>query len=135
MGCLSRPAAAAADDVGWQYVLAAFQVAVPVPLVSAGVEVIAAAVRAAGADADGHLRANLRVDRVEFTVRDLAQTGVNNPFRRGRLDRVRRAAALRRSGGRGRRRLESGHSVGSRTAGTRFWPDRLLGWFRSGIAS
>ena len=76
---LSRPAAAAAvADVGWQYVLAAFQAAVPVPSVSAGVEVIAAAVRAAGADADGHLRANLRVDRVEFTVQDLAHTGVTN---------------------------------------------------------
>lgn len=76
---LSRPAAAVAvDGLGWHYVLAAFQVAVPVPSVSAGVEVIAAAVAAAGADADGHLRANLRVDQVEFTVQDLAQTGVTN---------------------------------------------------------
>jgi 4a-hydroxytetrahydrobiopterin dehydratase len=76
---LSRPAAAAAvDGLGWQYVLAAFQAAVPVPSVSAGVGVIAAAVTAAGVDADGHLRANLRVDRVEFTVQDVAQTGVTD---------------------------------------------------------
>lgn len=76
---LSRPAAVSAvDGLGWQYVLDAFQVAVSVPSVSAGVEVTAAAVAAAGADADGHLRADLRVDRVEFTVQDIAQTGVTD---------------------------------------------------------
>lgn len=74
---LSRPAAAAAaDDLGWQYVLATFQAAVPVPSVRAGMDVIGAAVTAAGADADGHLRANLRGDQVDLSVQDLAHTGV-----------------------------------------------------------
>lgn len=76
---LSRSAAVAAvDGLGWQYLLAAFQVAMPVPSVSAGVEVITAAVAAAGADADEHLRADLRADRVEFTVQDIAQTDVTD---------------------------------------------------------
>ena len=70
---LSRPdAAAAIEGTGWQLLLGAFRAAVPVPTLEDGFTLIQAALRAAGADADAHLRLDLRPDRVEFRVQDAA---------------------------------------------------------------
>ncbi len=66
---LSRTAASAAvQDIGWRYLLARLAVAVPVRSLAQASEVAAAAVAASGADADGHLRVDLRPDRVELSV-------------------------------------------------------------------
>jgi len=66
---LSRTAASAAvQDTGWRYLLGTLAVAVPVTSLAQATEVAAAAVAACGADADGHLRVDLRPDRVELTV-------------------------------------------------------------------
>ncbi len=68
---LSRTAASAAvADIGWRYLLGALAVSVPVQSLAQGSAVVAAAVAAGGADADGHLRADLRPDRVELSVQD-----------------------------------------------------------------
>ncbi|WIN01011.1 VOC family protein [Actinoplanes oblitus] len=58
-------------DVGWRFLLGTLQSAVPVPSLAAGAEVVAAAVRAAGEHADGHLRADLRADRVFLSLQTL----------------------------------------------------------------
>jgi 4a-hydroxytetrahydrobiopterin dehydratase len=68
---LSRTAASAAvADIGWRYLLGNLAVSVPVRSLAQGAEVASAAVAAGGADADGHLRVDLRRDRVELSVRD-----------------------------------------------------------------
>ena len=70
---LSRTAASeAVQDVGWRYVLGTLCACVPVRSLTRAVEVTAAAVAAAGADADDHLRADLRPDRVELSVQTRA---------------------------------------------------------------
>ena len=66
---LSRSAASAAvADIGWRYLLGALVVSVPVRSLAQASEVAAAAVAASGKDADGHLRADMRPDRVELSV-------------------------------------------------------------------
>ena len=68
---LSRTAASAAvADIGWRYLLDYLAVSVPVQSLAQGSAVAAAAVAAGGADADGHLRVDLRPDRVELSVQD-----------------------------------------------------------------
>jgi 4a-hydroxytetrahydrobiopterin dehydratase len=68
---LSRTAASAAvADIGWRYLLGVLVVSVPVRSLAQGSEVAAAAVAASGRDADGHLRVDLRADRVELSVQD-----------------------------------------------------------------
>jgi 4a-hydroxytetrahydrobiopterin dehydratase len=70
---LSRTAASAAvQDIGWRYLLATLTVSVPVRSLAQASEVAAAAVAASGADADGHLRIDLRPDRVELAVQTAA---------------------------------------------------------------
>ena len=66
---LSRTAASAAvQDIGWRYLLDTLAVAVPVRSLAQAAEVAAAAVAAGGENADGHLRIDLRPDRVELFV-------------------------------------------------------------------
>jgi 4a-hydroxytetrahydrobiopterin dehydratase len=66
---LSRTAASEAVlAIGWRYLLGTLAVSVPVRSLAQASEVAAAAVAASGPDADGHLRADLRRDRVEFSV-------------------------------------------------------------------
>jgi 4a-hydroxytetrahydrobiopterin dehydratase len=66
---LSRTAASAAVlAIGWRYLLGTLAVSVPVRSLAQASEVATAAVAASGPDADGHLRADLRRDRVEFSV-------------------------------------------------------------------
>ena len=74
---LSRAAASAAvADVGWRYLLGELAASVPVRSLAQGSAVAAAAVSAGGADADGHLRVDLRPDRVELSVQDRIAGGV-----------------------------------------------------------
>ena len=68
---LSRTAASAAvADIGWRYLLGDLAVSVPVRSLAQGGALAAAAIAAGAADADGHLRVDLRPDRVELSVRD-----------------------------------------------------------------
>jgi 4a-hydroxytetrahydrobiopterin dehydratase len=68
---LSRTAASAAvADIGWRYLLGELAVSVPVQSLAQGSAVAAAAVEACGQGADGHLRVDLRPDRVELSVQD-----------------------------------------------------------------
>ena len=70
---LSRTAASAAvRDIGWRYLLGALAAAVPVRSLAQAGQVAAAAVAACGDDADGHLRIDLRPDRVELSVQTAA---------------------------------------------------------------
>jgi 4a-hydroxytetrahydrobiopterin dehydratase len=74
---LSRTAASAAvQDIGWRYLLGTFCASIPVRSLAQAGEVVAAAVIAAGADADGHLRADLRPDRAELSVQTRALDAV-----------------------------------------------------------
>jgi 4a-hydroxytetrahydrobiopterin dehydratase len=74
---LSRTAASAAvADIGWRYLLGTLAVSVPVRSLAQARDVAAAAVAASGPGADGHLRADLRPDRVELSVQTRARGAV-----------------------------------------------------------
>ncbi len=74
---LSRTAASAAvQDIGWRYLLGTLCASVPVRSLTHAGEVAAAAVAAAGPGADGHLRADLRPDRVELSLQTRAAAAV-----------------------------------------------------------
>jgi hypothetical protein len=93
---LSRTAASAAvAGIGWRYLLGELAVSVPVRSLAQGSAVAAAAVAAGGADADGHLRVDLRADRVELSVQDRGAGGVT-----GRAAGARRPRRGRAAGGR-----------------------------------
>ena len=63
-------------DIGWRYLLGTLAVSVPVPSLARASEVAAAAVAASGPDADGHLRVDMRPDRVELSVQTRALSAV-----------------------------------------------------------
>jgi 4a-hydroxytetrahydrobiopterin dehydratase len=66
---LSRPeASAAAADHGWRYVLGTLLASVPVGSLAQAAVVAKTAVAACGAEADDHLRVDLRPDRVVITL-------------------------------------------------------------------
>jgi 4a-hydroxytetrahydrobiopterin dehydratase len=70
---LSRTSATAAvADIGWRYLLGTLAVSVPVRSLAQASEAAAAAVAASGPDADGHLRVDMRPDRVELSVQTRA---------------------------------------------------------------
>jgi 4a-hydroxytetrahydrobiopterin dehydratase len=74
---VSRTAASeAVSDIGWRYLLGTLAVSVPVRSLAQASEVAAAVVAASGADADGHLRMDLRPDRVELSVQARAPSEV-----------------------------------------------------------
>jgi 4a-hydroxytetrahydrobiopterin dehydratase len=76
---LSRTAASAAvARTGWRYLLGALVASVPVRSLAHGSEVAGAAVTASGQDADGHLRVDMRSDRVELSVQDRTLGAVTN---------------------------------------------------------
>ncbi|WP_212818138.1 VOC family protein [Polymorphospora rubra] len=65
---------AASDAVGgqgWRYLLGALRTSVPVASLGQAAEVVARPVAACGDDADGHLRADVRSDRVVLTLQAL----------------------------------------------------------------
>lgn len=66
---LSRPAASAAvEAVGWRYLLGTIVNAYAVDSLQQGAAAAVASVSACGEDADGHLRVDVRPDRVEFSL-------------------------------------------------------------------
>ena len=70
-GSLSRTeASAAVEPIGWRYVLGALCVSVPAGSLAEAARIGSAAVSACGHDADRHLRADLRPDRVELSLLD-----------------------------------------------------------------
>ena len=58
--------------IGWRYLLGTLAVSVAVLSLAQASEVAAAAVAASGQDADGHLRVDMRPDRVELSVQTRA---------------------------------------------------------------
>ncbi|HEY2298873.1 MAG TPA: VOC family protein [Jatrophihabitans sp.] len=74
---LTRTAASAAvEHIGWRYLLGAYLTSVPVDNLAQAAQVAATAVIACGGDAEAHLRVDLRGDRVELTLQDLATAAV-----------------------------------------------------------
>ena len=66
---LSRTAASRiVETIGWRYLLGTLCASVPVPSLGEAVRVAAAARTACGADADRHLRMDLRPERVELSL-------------------------------------------------------------------
>ena len=70
--CSRTAASAAVADIGWRYLLGTLAASVPVRSLAQTGEVAAAAVAACDDDADGHLRADLRPDRVELSLQTRA---------------------------------------------------------------
>jgi 4a-hydroxytetrahydrobiopterin dehydratase len=74
---LTRPAASAAVvAAGWRLLLQTFAASVPVDGLRQGAAVALAVVEACGADADGHLRVDVRADRVELVLQTRATNRV-----------------------------------------------------------
>ncbi|MGE5137704.1 MAG: VOC family protein [Gemmatimonadota bacterium] len=74
---LTRTAASeAVQEAGWRYLLGTLCASVPVGSLAGAKEVALAAIVAAGQDADGHLRIDLRPDRVELSVQTRALDAV-----------------------------------------------------------
>ena len=74
---ISRTAASeAVGDTGWRYLLGTLVLSVPARSLAQASEVAAAVVAAAEADADGHLRVDLRPDRVELSLQTRAVADV-----------------------------------------------------------
>ncbi len=66
---LTRPeASAAVDDLGWRVVLGTLLASVPANSFTAALDVARLAAGACGAEADEHLRVDVRPDRVEIAV-------------------------------------------------------------------
>ena len=70
---LTRTAASdAVQQAGWRYLLGTLCASVPVESLARAQEVALAAIAASGRDADGHLRIDLRPDRVELSLQTRA---------------------------------------------------------------
>jgi len=76
---LTRSAASeAVKSIGWRYLLGTLHTSVPVSSFDQGVRAAAAAARACGDAADGHLRVDLRPDRVELSLQTRALAAVTD---------------------------------------------------------
>jgi 4a-hydroxytetrahydrobiopterin dehydratase len=74
---LSRTeASVAVESLGWRYLLGVLGASVPVSSLGQASAVAAMAVAACGPEADGHLRVDLRPDRVELSLQDRAANAV-----------------------------------------------------------
>jgi pterin-4a-carbinolamine dehydratase len=72
---LSRTAAShAVESIGWRYLLGCLSTSVAVTSFGQAVAVAAAAASACGSEADEHLRADVRADRVELTLQPQGAT-------------------------------------------------------------
>jgi 4a-hydroxytetrahydrobiopterin dehydratase len=69
-------ASAAVEDLGWRFLLGTIAVSIPVGTLLAGAALASRVVDICGDDADGHLRVDVRRDRVELVLRTLAAGGV-----------------------------------------------------------
>jgi 4a-hydroxytetrahydrobiopterin dehydratase len=76
---LSRSAASqAVEAIGWRYLLETLAASVPVTSLADAGSVAAAAIAACGAEADAHVRVDLRPDRVELSVQTRALGAVTS---------------------------------------------------------
>lgn len=74
---LSRQSASdAVGEHGWRYLLGTLRTSVRVDTLAGAADVAARAVAACGGHADGHLRVDIRPDRVVLTLQSLAQAAV-----------------------------------------------------------
>jgi 4a-hydroxytetrahydrobiopterin dehydratase len=74
---LSRTAASnAVEAIGWRYLLGSLATSVAVPSLAQALTVAAAATTACGPDADDHLHADIRPDRVELVLQTRAAAAV-----------------------------------------------------------
>lgn len=74
---ITRAAASAAvEHIGWRYLLGAYLTSVAVDGLDRAGQVVATAAAACGADADAHLRVDVRSDRVELTLQDFDTAAV-----------------------------------------------------------
>ncbi|MFD6877518.1 MULTISPECIES: VOC family protein [unclassified Streptomyces] len=74
---LSRQEASeAVQDHGWRFLLGALRTSVPVGSLAQAIGFAADAVAVCGADADGHLRVDVRPDRAVFTLQSLDRAAV-----------------------------------------------------------
>lgn len=69
-------ASAAVADLGWRFLLGTLAVSVPVRTLLSGAALATRVVDICGEDADGHLRVDVRRDRVELVLRTLSAGGV-----------------------------------------------------------
>jgi 4a-hydroxytetrahydrobiopterin dehydratase len=72
----STAASEAVNDIGWRYLLGTLALYVPVRSMAQATEVAATATAASRADADGHLRMDLRPDRAELSLQTRAVADV-----------------------------------------------------------
>jgi len=74
---LSRQEASdAVSDRGWRFLLGTLRTSVPVESLARAAEVAARAVEVCGSDADGHLRVDIRPERVVLTLQSLEQAAL-----------------------------------------------------------
>ena len=87
----------AVSDQGWRYLLGTFRASVPVGSMAQAVAVAADVVAACGEDAEGHLRVDLRPERVVLALQSLDQAAVTarDAELAQRLSAVVREAGLR----------------------------------------
>lgn len=71
-----RDASDAVTDLGWRYVLGALRTQIPAISLTHAVEVVARSVAACGGDADQHLVADARPDRVHLALQTRTMAGV-----------------------------------------------------------
>jgi 4a-hydroxytetrahydrobiopterin dehydratase len=71
-----RETSDAVSDLGWRYILGTLRTSVPVQSIAEAARVTARAAAACGTDADQHLRADLRPERVVFTLQSLDEATV-----------------------------------------------------------
>ncbi|TDU03181.1 4a-hydroxytetrahydrobiopterin dehydratase [Streptomyces sp. 846.5] len=72
----SKQASDEVGEQGWRFLLGTLRASVSVGSLAQGAEVAARAVAACGDDADGHLRVDVRPERVELTLQSLVQAAV-----------------------------------------------------------
>lgn len=74
---LSRQEASdAVSDRGWRFLLGTLRTSVPVGSLARAAEVAARVVEVCGSDADGHLRVDIRPERVVLTLQSLEQAAL-----------------------------------------------------------
>jgi 4a-hydroxytetrahydrobiopterin dehydratase len=66
-----QEASDAVSDLGWRYLLGTLRTSIPVTSLAQAAEVAGIAVATCAAEADGHLRVDLRADRVVLTLQSL----------------------------------------------------------------
>ncbi|MEY9835063.1 VOC family protein [Streptacidiphilus sp. EB103A] len=91
----SKQASDEVGEEGWRFLLGTLRASVPVGSLGQGVEVAARAVAACGDDADGHLRVDVRPERVVLTLQSLVQAAVT----RRDTDLAQRLSAVVREAG------------------------------------